>query len=90
MPVEIGTNEKHTISIARNWMTGTVDLFCDGKKVGKTRNIVGGAREATVTVGEEEQHEIRLVVKTPKLFAAFQSWPYEIHVDGSLQESASV
>ena len=82
--IEIGEKETHQITLSKNWFWGSVDLRADGKKIGGKSNFVGGRKILEAEIGEEEVHQIRVVINIPMLFGWARPWPTEVWVDGEL------
>jgi hypothetical protein len=89
--LEIGDKEKAKIEFSRNWFTGAMRAFVDGRQVAQqspfsifTHFSFRLRRRYEFMVGSTEKHKIVLEKQRPLLFAGFRSHVYRVFVDDKL------
>jgi hypothetical protein len=80
---EIGKKEKHTISFNYETMWGKLNILVDGKEQTTTRKMVIGETPFQFQVGNEEKHDVRIVLNNPLGFA-FRGSSMKAYVDDKL------
>jgi hypothetical protein len=89
--LEIGDKEKTKIEFSRNWFTGTMKIFADGKRVAyqspfdpSTHFKAALKRRYEFEVGRTEKHKVVLEKERPLLMAGGRAQTYRVFVDDKL------
>ena len=89
--LEIGDKEKSHFEFSRNWITGSMRAFVDGRQVARqspfsifTHFSFRLRRRYEFMVGSEEKHKVVLEKQRPLLFVGFRSQMYRVFVDDKL------
>jgi len=89
--IEIGQNEKHHLTVQRNWFTGRMTVSIDATPVftkspysPSTHISFIQTHKYEFSIGKIEKHVIRVERARPHLFAGFRSHIYRVFVDDCL------
>ena len=89
--LEIGDKEKSKVEFSRNWFTGAMKIFVDGRRVAHqsplspaTHYSVLLKRHYEFEVGKAEKHKVVLENERPLLLAGFRALTYRVFVDRQL------
>ncbi len=80
---EVGNSEKHSINFDYDIMWGGLTISVDGKELTKTRKMVVGETPFQFQIGNEEKHDVRILLNNPLGFA-FRGSSMKAFVDGKL------
>jgi hypothetical protein len=89
--LEVGDQEKSQIEFSRNFFTGSMQTFVDGRRVAhesalspRTQFSFRRKRRYEFAVGKTETHRVVIEKERPLLLAGFRKQTYRVFVDGQV------
>lgn len=83
---EVGSDEKHVVTLDYNQMVGLMSISVDGREVIREERMfsLSLVRKFEFDVGASERHRVRIEKERKLFLAGVRNQKYRVYVDGQL------